>query len=92
VVRSSYCHEQSAGTAAVSRLLLSALNEVLASHFLCQMRSSVVDPRATATRPMATPDVRVDMNLATVRPVYPANGAPPSASCSCYDCEPPLRP
>ena len=34
-----------------------------------------MDPRATATRPMATPAVRVEKNLATVRPVYPARQA-----------------
>ena len=32
-----------------------------------------MDPSATATRPMATPAVRVEKNLATVRPVYPAH-------------------
>ena len=42
------------------------------------MRSSVVDPRATATKPIATPAVRVEKNLATVRPVYPATRVHPS--------------
>ena len=57
---------------APGRAASSVAEQNQSAHFLCQMRSSVVEPSATATRPMATPAVSVEKNFATVRPVYPA--------------------